>query len=164
MKEIQNNTDYSAQSDNLSDNDKYVYGNNTNILYVIKQKMKTSTELSYLVNSFAMETDDTLRIKLTEKILICLTGAGNIPVNSKGNFINAQYLYVLETLDKLLLISFSKKSFGHVYSELELADLINREFENLKIELYTKLILGLYFEKQSGFIKKLEFKDKMNYI
>ncbi|MCD7780829.1 MAG: hypothetical protein LUH05_09190, partial [Candidatus Gastranaerophilales bacterium] len=123
----------------------YIYGNNTKILYVIKQKIKKDKKLYSLIKLFALENNDSTRMELVEKILISLTDAANI--KQKGNFINSQYLFVLESLDKQELISFSKKSSWHVYSEVELADIVNKEFENLKIEMYTKLMQQIYCEK-----------------
>ncbi len=130
-------------NDDTANLKQYVYGNNTNILYVIKQKMKKNKELSYLMKLFASEDNDSGRLKLIEDILISFTGAKDVK-HETNNLINAQYLYILESLDKQELISFSKKSNWQSNSELKLADNINNEFENLKLEMYTKLMQQLY--------------------
>ncbi len=132
---------YSSSSLN---NSQILYGNNANILYLIKQKMKKDPELALLVNLFVSEDNDEVRMNLIEDILICFTDAKIVENGSKGKYINAGHLYVLEVLDNLSVFPFSKQRNGNVFSEIELADTIEREFENLKLELYTKFMQQLY--------------------
>ena len=117
---------------------------NINILYFIKQAVLKNSNLSLLINNFNTAGNDTKRMDYLEQILIILTGAGNIQANSAINFINEKRLFVLEYLDKLSLISFSINYKSKNYSEQEIADIVDREFESLKLEVYAKLMQELY--------------------
>lgn len=127
---------------------KFAGAENTNILYFIKQAILKDLKLSVLLNNFNTADNDTKRMDYLEQILIALTGANNIKSNPSKKFINEKKLFVLEYLDKLSLISFSINYNSKSYSEQELADIIDREFENLKFEVYAKLMQELYSTKR----------------
>ena len=60
--------------------------------------MDETGELKGLVEAFAEETDYKARVALTKQILYFMTGADNVASNSRGGYINAKDLFVLETM------------------------------------------------------------------
>ncbi len=148
----------------------YPQAKNTNILYFIKQSVLKDEELAKYIDYFYTADNDIKRMDYIEQILLRSTSADSIEVSLESKSINQQKLYVLEYLDKLSLISFSINYNGRSYSETELADIVDREFENLKFELYAKLMQELYLNRhfQSDYnerlIKKVDdmMKEELN--
>ena len=114
---------------------------NTNILYAIKQKMSTDIKLSELVTIFKDADSDILRLDLTEKILFRLTGA-----DKTDCCMNAKKLAAMQTLDKLSLISFSLNFNSEKYKNHDGENMIDKEFESLKLDIYAKLMREIYIK------------------
>jgi len=161
------NENFLSKTDKYS---QYPQAKNTNILYFIKQSVLKDEELAIYIDYFYTADNDIKRMDYIEQILLRSTSADNIELSVESKSINQQKLYVLEYLDKLSLISFSINYNGRSYSESQLADIVDREFENLKFELYAKLMQELYLNRhfQSDYnerlIKKVDdmMKEELN--
>lgn len=125
----------------------YVQPPNCNLLYIIKAESSKNPLLLLLLQHFYIEDDEIIRLNLVEKILFQLTGAEYISTDFYGKYINSQYFFALEILDYLSIYSFSYSRLKYLYSDVEMANIVNCEFEDLKLNLYVLLVSSVSPEK-----------------
>lgn len=154
-----NNKEYlTLKHDVLVKFDKYSNHINTNILYMLKQESSKDVALNLLLQSFFAEDNDIIRLDYAEKILIQVTKANELNTDLFGKYINARHLFVLDILNELNFISFSINMIKDMYkrnyiknnfevlkmsefsTHLIVSHNINNEFEDLKFDLYSKLM------------------------
>lgn len=76
-------------------------------IYSLHQAMlrDESGELQELIETFASETDDSVRQSLVDQILVKWTEVGTIDTSSRGIYVNAQHLSILEAFMGRMFIS-----------------------------------------------------------
>lgn len=121
---------------------KYAETSSSNILYMIKQERINNIEIENYLREFKEKNNDSLRFKIIENLLFSVTKANEIPKNCYIEKFNVKHLFVLEVLDSLLFISFPFCS-KNINSTI-----IENEFENLKLDIYIKLIQELQRERR----------------
>ncbi len=154
-----NNKEYLAlKHDVLIKLDKYSNDINTNILYMLKQESNNDDILRILLQSFFAEDNDVIRLDYIEKILMQITNADALNNDLFGKHINTRHLFILDVLNELNFISFSINMINEMYNKkdiksnfevlkmsefaahLSIAKNINDEFEELKFNIYSKLM------------------------
>lgn len=154
-----NNKEYLAlKQDVLSKLNKYSNDTNTNILYMLKQESFKDDILNILLQSFFSEDNDVIRLDYVEKILVQITNASALNIDLFGKHINTRQLFILDVLNELNFISFSVNMIKEMYEKkdiksnfevikmsefaahLAIAQNINNEFEDLKFNVYSKLM------------------------
>ncbi len=137
----------------------YSHHKNTNILYLLKQESAKDNVLQLLLQKFYKEDNDVTRLNYAEEILIRLTNADKLNMDLFGKHINSRHLFVLDILNELNFISFSLNSIRDIFytdtriktnfevikisefsTHLAIAQRINLEFEDLKFNIYSKLV------------------------
>ncbi len=114
----------------------------------LHQAMLRNESLKALVNSFATETNDTVRENLVEQILLKWANAENIEENSRGENINAKHLAILESFNGKTFYSNYESSQGSEHPEnpnKEAANRLKSQYENLKVEIYAQLMKQTHF-------------------
>ena len=85
---------------------------NSGTVYSLHQAMLRDNELQTLVTSFTTETNDNVRMNLLEQIILKWTGAENVETDSRGDYINAQHLAVIEAFEGIDFYSEYDAQYG----------------------------------------------------
>ncbi len=124
-------------------------------------------ELKELVESFISEEDADKRIAITEQILFFISGAKNIAANSRGSYIDARQLAVIEAM---LGEKYVGTSGANPHSDaapiLKSAyqDLLNMYFNELNAQTFIKDYAALLRYTENGDGTKTLNADLVNYI
>ena len=85
---------------------------NSGIVHSLHQAMLRDANLQTLVTSFTTETNDNVRMNLLEQIILKWTGAENVETDSRGDYINAQHLAVIEAFEGIDFYSEYDAQYG----------------------------------------------------
>lgn len=124
-------------------------------------------ELKELVESFISEEDADKRIAITEQILFFISGAKNIAANSRGSYIDARQLAVIEAmLGEKYVGTTGSNPHSDAAPMLKSAyqNLLNMYFNELNAQTFIKDYVALlrYTENEDG--TKTLNADLVNYI
>ena len=129
------------------------YIQNYGKLYDLHQAMMRdkSGALKQLVESFISATNDDTRMHLVDQILEKWANATDVENGSRGDFIDAKKLTVIETFMGTNFISTHEGEEIPTNPNKEASELLNTAYENLRIYIYSELMvqtkLKEYYEK-----------------
>ena len=125
------------------------YGEMNNLHHAIMKD--ESGNLKTLVQSFVSETNDDIRMNLVDQILEKWANATEIENGSRGNYIDAKKLAIIEKFIGRNFISTHDGEENPHNPNIEASDLLNTAYENLKLVIYSLLMaqthLDTVFEK-----------------
>lgn len=125
----------------------------------LHQAMLRDESLQTLVTSFTTETNSEERMNLVEQILLKWTGAENVAVNSRGEYINAQHLTILESFEGIEFVSNYEIEAGNPNPEnpnKAAANMLRTEYEVLKNEIYANLMQQTHLQTYYDAIDKTD--------
>ena len=99
-----------------------------------------SGNLKTLVQSFVSETNDTNRMNLVDQILEKWANVSDVENGSRGNFIDAKKLAIIETFMGTNFVSAHENEENPQNPNIEAAELLNTLYEQLKMYVYAELI------------------------
>ncbi len=114
----------------------------------LHQAMLRDEVLKGLIEEFIAEDNDNQRLDSLDRILIQWAGCTDVETDSRGNFVNAQHLALWEAVKGTDFISKNENEENPNNPNKEASDLIESEYEEIKVELYAQLMqqshLGYY--------------------
>ena len=136
---------------------------NSGIVHSLHQAMLRDANLQTLVTSFTTETNDNVRMNLLEQIILKWTGAENVETDSRGDYINAQHLAVIEAFEGIDFYSEYDAQYGEEGTNpsnpnIEAAQLLSTKYEQLKIKIYGQLMKQTRLEAYYNAIDKTGIK------
>ena len=127
----------------------------------LHQAMLRDESLQTLVTSFTTETNDEARMNLVEQILLKWTGSENVEEGSRGEFINAQSLAILEAFDGKGFYSTYEAAVGNPNPEnpnKEAANILRTKYEVFKNEIYANLMQQTHLQTYYDAIDTTELR------
>jgi len=134
---------------------------NSGKVHSLHQAMLRDETLQTLVTSFKTETNDAVRMNLVEQILLKWTGSESVEEGSRGEFINAQSLAVLEAFDGKEFYSTYEASVGNPNPQnpnKEAANILRTQYEVLKNEIYANLMQQTHLQTYYDAIDTTELR------
>ena len=136
---------------------------NSGIVHSLHQAMLRDANLQTLVTSFTTATNDAEIMSLLEQIILKWTGAENVETDSRGEYINAQHLAVIEAFEGIDFYSEYDAQYGEEGTNpsnpnIEAAQLLSTKYEQLKIKIYGQLMKQTHLQTYYNAIDKTGIK------
>lgn len=134
---------------------------NSGTVRSLHQAMLRDEGLQTLVSAFTTETNDEARMNLVEQILLKWTGTENVEDGSRGEYIDAKSLAILEAFDGKGFYSTYEASVGNPNPEnpnKEAANILRTQYEVLKNEIYANLMQQTHLQTYYDAIDTTEIK------